>query len=142
MSIASILRGKGGGVETVAPDTNIHVIVERLHARRIGAVLVTQDERVVGVVSERDVVRCLHEKGASVLDSSAADIMTSPVHSVSPQHSISEALSLMSERRIRHLPVIEAGRLVGLVSIGDLVKRRIEDAEAEAGALQDYIRTA
>ena len=142
MTITTILRAKGVSVVTVAPHATVQDIVELLHQHRIGAVLVETDGRIDGVVSERDIVRCLHVKGAAILDATAADVMTSPVLSVGPAESIGAAMQLMTERRIRHLPVLDGERLVGLVSIGDLVKRRIEDAEAEAGALKDYIQMA
>ena len=142
MTIARILRDKGASVVTVAVSDSVEAIVNLLHEHRIGAVLVEVDGRIDGVVSERDIVRCLHSKGAGILDATAGDVMTSPVLSVHPDESTIAALTLMTERRIRHLPVLEDGRLAGLVSIGDLVKRRIDDIEAEAGALKDYIQTA
>ncbi len=142
MTIARILRDKGASVVTVAVSDSVEAIVNLLHEHRIGAVLVEVDGRIDGVVSERDIVRCLHSKGAGILGATAGDVMTSPVLSVHPSEPIIAALTLMTERRIRHLPVIEDGRLAGLVSIGDLVKRRIDDIEAEAGALKDYIQTA
>ena len=140
MTIASILRNKGQEVVTAPPAMPIHELVELLHARRIGAVVISDGESVAGIASERDVVRCLHEKGGAILDATAKDIMTSPVLTVSSSDPILSALALMTQRRIRHLPVVDDGRLVGLVSIGDLVKKRIDDAEAEAAALKDYIR--
>lgn len=142
MTIASIVRAKGADVITVTVGTTVQDVVDLLHRHRIGAVLVERDGRIEGIVSERDVVRCLHERGAAILDSTAGDVMTSPVVSVAPHDSCGSAMTLMTERRIRHLPVLDAGRLAGLVSIGDLVKRRIEEAEAEAGALKDYIKMA
>jgi CBS domain-containing protein len=140
MTIASILRTKGDEVVTAPPSTPIHELVEMLHARRIGAVVIADGGAVAGIVSERDVVRCLHEKGGAILSATAADIMTSPVQTISPDEPVLAALALITQRRIRHLPVVDSGRLIGLVSIGDLVKRRIDDAEAEAAALKDYIR--
>lgn len=139
MTIASILRTKGTDVVTVRADMTVQDVVELLHRHRIGAVLVLDGDSVVGVVSERDILRCLHEKGAGVLDARARDIMTAPVVSVAPGDSIEAGMTLMTERRVRHLPVLDGGRLIGLVSIGDLVKRRIEDAEYEASALKHYI---
>lgn len=142
MTIATILDRKGADVVTVAPDSTVQDVVDLLHKHRIGAVLVVTDGAVAGIVSERDIVRCLHERGAAILDSTASAVMTSPVVSVGPGEPILDALSLMTERRVRHLPVLDSGRLAGLVSIGDLVKRRIEVIEAEAGALKDYIQMA
>jgi CBS domain-containing protein len=139
MTIASILAGKGGEVVTVRGDTSLWDVVALLHDRGIGAVLVVDDEAPVGIVSERDVVRCLHRRGTEILNATADAIMTSPVVVAAPTDSVAQAMTLMTERRIRHLPVMERGRLVGLVSIGDLVKRRIEDAEHETETLKTYI---
>ena len=139
MTIASILREKGSAVTTVTADLTIHEVVSLLYEHRIGALIIVESERIVGVVSERDVVKCLHEKGAAILDAKARDIMTSRVLTVTPTDSVGAALGMMTERRIRHLPVVDGERLVGIVSIGDLVKRRIDDAEHEAGLLKEYI---
>lgn len=139
MTIASILRTKGTDVVSVRADVTVQDVVELLHRHRIGAVLVLDGDSVVGVVSERDIIRCLHEKGAGILDATARDIMTAPVVAVAPNDSVDQAMALITERRVRHLPVLHDGRLIGLVSIGDLVKRRIEMAEFEAGALKQYI---
>jgi CBS domain-containing protein len=141
MAISAILSAKGHDVVAVAPDTPVREVVGELIARRIGAVLVTEEAAVVGVVSERDVIRGLCASGGDVLARRARDIMTSPVVTICPTDSVADAMALMTDRRVRHLPVIDGGRLVGLVSIGDLVKRRIEEAEQEATALKDYIAT-
>ncbi|WP_199554341.1 CBS domain-containing protein [Sandaracinobacteroides hominis] len=141
MGISSILRTKGSEVASVAPDSSVTDIVGELTTRRIGAVLVIDSDSVVGVVSERDVIRGLGGHQGEVLNLTARDIMTAPVITISPQDSIADAMELMTDRRIRHLPVVDSGVLVGLVSIGDLVKRRIEEAEQEALALKDYIAT-
>lgn len=140
--IASILREKGNSVTSVAADTHIAAIVETLMTKRIGAVLVMEGESILGVVSERDIVRALATYGAESLHRLAREVMTSPVVTISPAESLSQAMLLMTGRRVRHLPVIDSGRLVGLVSIGDLVKRRIDEAEREADALKDYISNA
>ena len=142
MGIAFILRDKGHVVASVAPDALVEDIVGELTTRRIGAVLVIEGDSVVGVVSERDVVRGLAGHQGEVLKLRARDIMTSPVITISPSDTVAGAMELMTGRRIRHLPVVESGRLVGLVSIGDLVRARIEEAEREALALKDYIATA
>ncbi len=139
MGIAAILNHKGSAVATVAPDASLATIAAELTARRIGALLVVADDAVVGLVSERDVVQALAGHGARALDLCARDVMTSPVVSISPGDSVARAMALMTDRRIRHLPVMDSGKLVGLVSIGDLVKRRIEEIEQEAEALKDYI---
>lgn len=142
MSIASILRTKGGEVVTVPVGMPVQGVVALLHEHRIGAVLVVEGDEPVGIVSERDVVKCLHEKGVAILDAAVHAIMTSPIVTASGAESIAEAMEIMTDRRIRHLPVVQEGRLVGIVSIGDLVKRRIEDAENEAGLLKEYISAA
>ena len=142
MSVAAILREKGSAVASVGPGASVDEVVAELTTRRIGAVLVIDGDSVVGVVSERDVVRGLAGHQGDVLILQARDIMTSPVITISPADTVAGAMELMTGRRIRHLPVVESGRLVGLVSIGDLVKARIEEAEREALALKDYIATA
>jgi len=141
MGISAILGTKGHDVATVGPDASVAEIVADLTTRRIGAVLVVEGEAVVGVVSERDVVRGLAANAGGVMALRASEIMTSPVITIAPGDSVARALELMTDRRIRHLPVVDGGRLVGLVSIGDLVKQRIEEAEREAMALKDYIAT-
>ena len=140
MSIASILSGKKP-VISVARATPVRAVVAALHANRIGAVLVVEEGAILGIVSERDIVAALHVH-VDVLERTAGEIMTAPVITVPPEHSIAACMAVMTDRRIRHLPVIERGVLLGLVSIGDLVKRRIDDAEAEAVALKDYIQTS
>jgi CBS domain-containing protein len=139
MAIAAILRAKGSDVATVGPESPVREIVAELTTRRIGAVLVVESGEVVGVVSERDIVRGLAGHRGEVLALTARDVMTSPVVTIAPTESVAGAMGLMTDRRIRHLPVVESGRLVGLVSIGDLVKERIDEAEREALALKDYI---
>ena len=142
MTIASILRSKGGEIVSVPTDVPVQGVVALLHKHRIGAVLVTDGEQPVGIVSERDIVKCLHEKGVGILDATAAAIMSSPVVLAGPNETIAQAMATMTERRIRHLPVVDRGQVIGIVSIGDLVKRRIEDAEREAGLLKEYISAA
>jgi CBS domain-containing protein len=142
MGISAILAGKGHDVAAVAPESSVSDVITELTTRRIGAVLVKRGDEVVGVVSERDIVRGLAAHRGAVLDLSAADVMTAPVITIRPGDSVAGAMELMTDRRIRHLPVVESGHLVGLVSIGDLVKARIDEAEREALALKDYIATA
>lgn len=140
MSIGSILTGKKPLV-SVATTTTVREIAQLLYDNRIGAVLVIEDGAILGIVSERDIVAGLHTHEA-VLDCTAGQLMTSPVITAPPEQDIVESMGVMTDRRVRHLPVVEGGRCVGLVSIGDLVKRRIDDAEAEASALKDYIQTS
>ena len=142
MAISSILRGKGQEVVSLGPDSTVADVVALLVQRRIGALLVIEQSQPVGIVSERDIVRCLCAHGASALQLRVREVMTAPLITISPDDSIPSAMELMTDRRIRHLPVLDSGRLVGLVSIGDLVKRRIEEAEQEAVTLKDYIATA
>ncbi len=140
MSIGSILTGRKP-VITVTTLTLVGEIVALLHDNRIGAVLVVEENAILGIVSERDIVTELHRLGTAVLEAAAETVMTSPVLTATPDSSIAAAMATMTNRRVRHLPVVADGELLGLVSIGDLVKRRIEDAEQEASALKDYIAT-
>lgn len=140
MSIAAILGGKGRDVVTIAVGDSVGAAVALLAQRRIGAVPVMDGDTVAGIFSERDVIRCLADNGSVSLDVRVADRMSAPAITVTPDQSVLGALSLMTERRIRHLPVIENGRVIGIVSIGDLVKYRIEKIENEAAAMRDYIQ--
>jgi len=142
MNIDVILRTKGGEVVTVACDTPVREAVALLAERRIGAVPVMKDDRVVGIMSERDVIYGLRSDGAEMLDYPVERVMTAPIVTAEPDMPVLRGLSLMTERRIRHLPVVDGGRLVGLVSIGDLVKYRMDRIEEEAAALRDYITMA
>lgn len=142
MTIGSILKGKGGGIISATPDQPVAEVVKLLCEHRIGAVLVMDGDRVAGVLSERDVVRELNTRGSAVMDLRARDIMTAEVVSVEPGESLTGALSRMTRRRIRHLPVMSDERVIGIVSIGDLVKARIDQAVAEAESLKDYITHA
>jgi len=138
MSIGSILDGRRT-VVSVAPEATVREIVGLLDRHRIGAVLVIDADHIEGIVSERDIVGQLHQLGAAVLDATARMVMTAPVVTAAPDSSIAAAMATMTNRRIRHLPVMAGTTLCGLVSIGDLVKRRIEEAEQEASVLKDYI---
>ncbi|MFD1949143.1 CBS domain-containing protein [Sphingomonas arantia] len=139
MTIARMMRGRDGDVVAVQVDTTVRAVVALLAERRIGAVPVMDGERVVGILSERDLVHCLAAEGAAVIDRTAESVMTAPPITVTGDMPVLAALSLMTRRRIRHLPVMEGERMVGFVSIGDLVKHRIDGIEAEAAALRDYI---
>ena len=140
MTIAAILRDKGGDVVSLPRNATLGQAVALLAERRIGAVPVIDAGSVVGIVSERDVVYSLAAHGVAALDLALAEVMTQPVQQVVPGEPVIGALSLMTRRRIRHLPVVEGARLVGFVSIGDLVKYRIDRIEAEAAAMRDYIQ--
>ena len=140
MDVRAILRAKGSEVATAAPGTTIADAVAMLTERMIGALVVTDGGgALVGIISERDIVRGLAEQGAAFLDCRIEICMASPVETCAPGDSDREILALMTDRRFRHLPVIEDGRLIGIVSIGDVVKSRIDGVMAEADALRDYI---
>lgn len=142
MTIAAILRGKGQEVVSVRPGETVRAAVALLAGRRIGAVPVMDGETVAGILSERDVIYCLKDGDTGVLDRTVAEVMTAPAVTVAPDDPVLGALSLMTRRRIRHLPVIDGGRVIGVVSIGDLVKYRIDRVEAEAEAMRSYIQQA
>ena len=142
MTIASVLRDKGAAVETVTADTSVHDVVRRLGEKRIGALPVVEDGRITGIVSERDVIYRLRDHGPEMLEWPVSQIMSSPAITASPDTDVLAALALMTQRRIRHLPVVEGGEIRGIVSIGDLVKHRMERIEAEADAMRAYIQSA
>jgi len=142
MTIQSILAGKGHEVATISPDARLSEAVARLGEKRIGAMPVVEDGRVAGVVSERDVIYCLREHGAAVLDWPVARVMTAPAITVTPSATVLDALGMMTRRRIRHLPVVEGSELIGIVSIGDLVKYRMDRIQQEAEAMRSYIQSA
>lgn len=142
MIVANLIAGRDARVINVTPSAGIAEVVSILCEHRIGAVLVMDGDTIHGVLSERDIIRCLRDRGAEALDARANDLMTADVITVSPDESVTDAMGHMTHRRIRHLPVLDGGRLVGIVSIGDLVKARIEEAEAEAESLKDYIQHA
>jgi len=138
MTIAKLLGRRA--IVSVGADARVRDVVALLDEHRIGAVPVLEGTRVVGIFSERDMIHALVERGAAALDLPVADRMTSPAITVDPGASVLGALSLMTQRRIRHLPVIDGERMVGFVSIGDLVKYRIDGIEAEAEAMRAYIQ--
>ena len=142
MTIAAILSTKGNEVATISAGTQVRAAVSLLAEKRIGAVPVLEGDQIRGIFSERDLVRCLAENGSGVLDWPIDRVMTSPVETVGTNTPILAALAEMTKRRIRHLPVVESGQIRGIVSIGDLVKHRIERIEAEADALRTYIQSA
>jgi len=142
MSIARILETRSFDVVTCDADKTVAQAIELLAVHRIGALPVIDTGSVVGIFSERDAIYKLRELGPAALALRVPDAMTSPAVTVDPGTGALDALSLMTRRRIRHLPVIEGGRMMGFVSIGDLVKYRIEQIQSEATALRDYIQTA
>ncbi len=142
MTIAAILNNKGHEVVELGPEASLQDAASLLAERRIGCVPVIEDGKVVGILSERDVVRSIGTGGAAALSRPVRELMTSPAVTIAPDVAVISALSLMTRRRIRHLPVIDGVRMIGFVSIGDLVKYRIDRIEAEAAAMRDYIQSA
>jgi len=143
MRISDVLRAKGDKVVTVAPDTDVRQLLAVLAEHGIGAVVVSADGRTVdGIVSERDIVRALAERGSDVLTEPVTTIHTVEVSSVGSDARIEELMLLMTQQRIRHVPVLADGALCGIISIGDVVKNRIEELESESAALSSYISTA
>jgi CBS domain-containing protein len=142
MTIAAILASKGTEVATIASDAPLSSAVSELGGRKIGALLVIDAGEVKGIVSERDLIYCLREHGAQVLDWPVSRAMSAPVTHVTPGTEVLAAMALMTQQRIRHLPVIEGEQLKGIVSIGDLVKYRIDRIEREAEAMRAYIQSA
>ena len=142
MTIASVLQNKGSAVETIPGDATLFDAVRRLGEKRIGALPVVEDGRIAGIMSERDVIYCLRDHGAEVLHWPVSRVMSSPAITADSSTEVLTALALMTQRRIRHLPVVDGGQIRGIVSIGDLVKHRIERIEAEAEALRTYIQSA
>jgi CBS domain-containing protein len=141
MSIQAILGDKGREVATISADGRVSEAVKVLGERRIGALPVVEGDRIVGIMSERDVIYCLKDHGAEVLDWPVSRLMTSPAITVDPSTDVLNALALITRKRVRHLPVVSDGQLVGIVSIGDLVKYRIERIEFEAQAMREYIQS-
>ncbi|HET6523777.1 CBS domain-containing protein [Sphingopyxis sp.] len=139
MTIGAILRERTGAVISARPNDSVRAVVDLLAQNRIGAVPVLEGDSVVGIFSERDIVRLLSSYGPDALDRSLDEVMTKSPVTCDANMAVIGALSQMTQKRIRHLPVVDGGRLVGFVSIGDLVKYRIDKIEAEAAAMRDYI---
>lgn len=142
MNVQTILGDKGTDVATITGNATVADAVRVLGERRIGALPVLEGDEVAGIMSERDVIYCLREHGAEALDWPVSRVMSAPAVTVEPTTPVLTALAMITQRRIRHLPVVSGGRLVGIVSIGDLVKHRIERIEEEAAAMREYIQTA
>jgi CBS domain-containing protein len=142
MSIRSLLSHKSDVVISVPPHMLVSDVVAILAEKRIGALPVIEGGAVLGIFSERDLIYSTAREGAAALSRAVREVMTSPVICLTGEESVDEALSLMTRRRIRHLPVVEGARLIGFVSIGDLVKNRIEQIEQEAEAMRTYIQSA
>lgn len=142
MHIRQLLRRKGGDVATVDATASVRTALALLTEHRVGALVVSADGRGVdGIVSERDVVRALHERGAGLLADPVSSVMTAEVHTCVPAAGVEELARTMTEHRVRHVPVVEDGALVGIVSIGDVVKARLDELEDERAQLVGYIQT-
>lgn len=139
MLIADILRRKGSTVVTITADATVTKLVASLAEHKIGALIVVEDGQTVGIVSERDVVRRLHRTGAQVLELPVSELMTAPVISCGSTDKVDDIAAEMTERRIRHMPVLAEGELSGIVTIGDVVAARIADLEQARGQLENYI---
>ena len=142
MTIAAVLRSKGNAVETIGADSTLFDAVRKLGENRIGALPVVDGGRIAGIMSERDVIYCLKDHGPDALEWPVEKVMSSPAITATPDTDVLAALALMTQKRIRHLPVVEGGEIRGIVSIGDLVKHRMERIEAEAEAMRAYIQSA
>ena len=143
MTIARLIADRSGEIWSCHADDTVAEAVAMLARRRIGALPVSDGgEGVAGIFSERDVLYCLEKHGAAALDLKVSEVMTAPAITIEPDTRVDDALGLMTRRRIRHLPVARDGRMIGFVSIGDLVKWRIDRIEAEAEAMRSYIQTA
>ena len=140
MLIGQILAGKGREVVSTRPDATVAEVAKLLKARRIGAVVVTDDDgELCGIISERDLARGLADHGADLLQMRVRDLMTAEVSTCSPDDGIDKLMQQMTEGRFRHLPVVQEGRMIGIISIGDVVKHRLQELENEAHLLHDYI---
>ena len=142
MTVRAILDTKGHQISDIEPGAKLSAAIKLLAERKIGAVLVMNDERLEGILSERDIVRVLGERGAKVLDEPVSAVMTRKVVSCRQADTVSGIMEMMTIGKFRHLPVVEEGKVVGLISIGDIVKWRVREYETEQEALRDYIKTA
>ena len=143
MTVSTILAGKGREVVSVEPSASLADTVRLLASKRIGAALVLgADRRISGIISERDIVRALAERGSGALDEPVSRTMTRKVETCNENETVSRLMARMTAGKFRHLPVVDQGRLVGLVSIGDIVKHRVHEMERDSVAMRDYIMTA
>lgn len=139
-TIAKVLQNKGHQVWTISPDNTVYEALELMVEKEIGALVVMQDDRVVGIFSERDYARKVALRGLNSQKTKVSQVMTEMIHSITPEHSVEEGLSLVTESRSRHLPVLSDDRLVGVVSIGDLVKASLAEKDFVIKELKSYIK--
>jgi CBS domain-containing protein len=142
MTIESILRRKGGDVTTIAPDVSIKRAADWLRAKNIGALVVTSEDAVIGLISEREIVHAFSRYGETAGSMLVKEVMQYGVTAVSPDESVNRVMNLMTHHRVRHMPVLRGGKLVGIISIGDVVKYRLEDLELETNVLRDVYNAA
>jgi len=143
VQISQVLRHKGGEVATIDGSESVRTALAVLAERGIGALVVSSDgKRVEGIISERDVARGLHDHGAGLLTEPVSSVMTAQVHTCLPTASVTDLAQTMTDHRVRHVPVVEDGELIGIVSIGDVVKARLDELEDERKHMVDYIQTA
>jgi CBS domain-containing protein len=142
MTIESILRRKGTDVTTIAPEASVKTAADWLRAKNIGALVVTSGNAVLGLISEREIVDALSRHGEATGSMLVKEIMQRGVYTVSPDESVNRVMNLMTHHRVRHMPVLRGDKLVGIVSIGDIVKHRLEDLELEANVLRDVYNAA
>jgi CBS domain-containing protein len=143
MTVAAILRSKGSKVATTRPEVTVAAAVKRLRMENIGALVVSEDgEHILGIISERDIILALAHSGADLLGRPVSEVMTRDVRTCRPEDSVRDLMAVMTRYRIRHLPVVEQGRLCGIISIGDVVKKRLEEVELERDVMRDsYLAT-
>lgn len=142
MTVRSILDTKGHQIVSVESGTKLAAAIQLLGEKKIGAVLVMNQSRLEGILSERDIVRVIGERGAGALEEPVSQVMTRKVVTCKETDTVAELMEMMTTGKFRHLPVTDNGNVVGLISIGDIVKRRVQEYEAEQEALRDYIKTA
>jgi CBS domain-containing protein len=142
MNVASVLKAKGRAVATARPETTLKDIATQLSQKRIGAIVVVDDrDEIVGIISERDLVRAVATGDQTILESPVSDSMTRDVVTCGEERTIDELMEIMTKGRFRHVPVVEGGKLIGIVSIGDVVKNHIAEVEMEVSAMRDYLST-
>lgn len=140
MNVALLLQSKGSDVATVKPDTRMSTVVRQLRLKGVGALVVSEDDRTVqGLISERHIVHALAAHGPELLDLPVADVMSRSVITCKPEDNVKQVMAMMTRHRERHIPVVEAGRLCGLISIGDVVKSRLDEMELEANVLRERV---